>query len=172
MVLDRFVADGRFTTGSIVGGWAVMDYLKKYGIRFFGPYLDAQVGLGYASAALRPMGDGADDAPFTASGLTFTTNGDLGLAAYRRVRSLRGAGGFLRVGVRGWLQLTGNSEPDPAEADDRAPAPAPRSRRCSRTSSGSIGAPGPTRTSERCCRRASSMGARPAGACRGSPVDG
>jgi hypothetical protein len=32
------------------------------------------------------------------------------------VRSLRGAGGFLRVGVRGWLQLTGNSEPDLAEA--------------------------------------------------------
>jgi hypothetical protein len=111
-VFDRFVADGRFTTGSFVAGWAVMDYLKKYEVRFFGPYLDAQVGVGYANAALTPAGDAAVATPFTASGFTFTGNGDLGLAAYRRVRSLQGLGGFVRVGVRGWLQVTGNSEPE------------------------------------------------------------
>lgn len=109
VVTDTFVADARFTTASVVGGWAVMDYLKKYEVRFLGPYFDAQGGVGYANAALL---DPAGRPDSHAGGLTFTVNGDLGLAAYQRVQSAGGLGGFVRVGGRGWYQYTGNTEPE------------------------------------------------------------
>ncbi len=109
LVTGRFVADARFKTASVVGGWSVMDYLKKYEVRFLGPYLDAQLAGGFANAALLdPSGRPGSNA----SGLTITANADLGVAAYQRVRSLGGTGGFARLGMRGWYQFTGNQEPE------------------------------------------------------------
>jgi hypothetical protein len=112
VLTDAYVADARFTEGSFVVGWAVLDYLKKYETRYVGPALDAQIGLGLVSARLTPTGGGeaADHL-----GVTIPGQLELSLVAYRRVRSLKGAGGFVRIGVRGMGQYTGAIEPTERE---------------------------------------------------------
>ncbi len=106
-LVEAFVANAKFTEGSFVAGWSVLDYLKKYEIQYFGPYLDAQVGAGMTAVNLR--------ADRQATAFTVPAGVDVGLAAYRRSKALHGFGGFVRLGLRGTAQFTASAEPEESD---------------------------------------------------------
>jgi len=124
VVLDAFVADAEFTEGSILGGYSVMNYLKKYEVQHFGPYLDAQGGIGFVDVDLNrrddstPLTEETWAASYDEAAAAFWGEADLGLVAYKRWRGARGAGAFARLGARGTIKYIGAGEPDEEDKDE------------------------------------------------------
>jgi hypothetical protein len=109
-VLASWDTDARLGTTSVIAGRSIIDYLGRYEIGYVGPYVDVQLGAGLVAGRFEVRDD-------TLRGSALACNGraDVGLVAYRRFRSLRGAGFFAQAGLRGDGTLTGVP---PAEAGE------------------------------------------------------
>ena len=114
-ILDAYIADAVFTGGAVVGGWSLMDYIKKYEIRYFGPHANIQGGIGYLSVDLRRRNGGGSETHGLAY---FPAEADLGLTLYKRWKKAGGLGVYAQLGGRGSVVYAGSGEPDEKDEED------------------------------------------------------
>jgi len=112
-LIGAYEADARFSGYGITVGWSLMNYLKKYEHRYFGPNADVNAGIGLTRVALDLAGAGTRDD----IGAFMPGEVDLGLTGYRRFKKFGGMGYFVQAGARGSVIFTGAGEPEDTDDD-------------------------------------------------------
>ena len=126
--LDSGIRNTEMLDFSLSLGYSLLDYTAKYEVNVFRPYIDGKlkggVLLGIADERLE-IPAGFDDEMAWELGFTLGAEIETGILLQLRSYALHGLGGFVRVGVRGRIQLraAGGRPTDPADDDDDESGP-------------------------------------------------